>query len=152
MTNICHHMCFLCDVQEKKRKASSQGQGRMYVAKDESAAAAFNQGRSMQGLQEVPLGQRAMSTSGRDGIVTARCVPLLLLDSLLPFRSRLPPSTCPFLLFTAVSLPLLYLLRPVANGTAPDWLVYMAKGSFLLWVGGRGGGGVSTFQTQRVTV
>ena len=64
---------FLClMLQGKKRKASSQGQARMYVAKDESAAAAFNQGRSMQGLQEVPLGQRATSTSGRDSVVTAR--------------------------------------------------------------------------------
>ena len=44
----------------------------MYVAKDDSAAAAFNQGRSMQGLQEVPLGQRATSTSGRDSTVTPR--------------------------------------------------------------------------------
>lgn len=61
-------------MQEKKRKASGQGQACMYVAKDDSAAAAFNQGRSMQGLQEVPLGQRATSTSGRHSVVTARCV------------------------------------------------------------------------------
>lgn len=65
--------CVMAHVQGKKRKASSQGQARMYVAKDESAAAAFNQGRSMQELQEVPLGQRATSTSGRDSVVTARC-------------------------------------------------------------------------------
>lgn len=129
-TDIHHHMCFLCGVQEKKRKASSQGQGRMYVAKDESAAAAFNQGRSMQGLQEVPLGQRATSTSGRDGIVTARCVPLLLLcffTSLLQSTSAfyLPPDVC-----TAVSVQLLYLLRPFASGTARCWLMFSYVG---LW-------------------
>ncbi|KAA6424642.1 MAG: nucleolar 10-like [Trebouxia sp. A1-2] len=56
----------------KKRKASSQSQPRMYVAKDESAAAAFNQGRSLQGLQEVPLGQRAPSSSNPSSAVTAR--------------------------------------------------------------------------------
>ncbi|DBA73463.1 TPA: hypothetical protein ACH3X1_011491 [Trebouxia sp. C0004] len=56
----------------KKRKASSQSQPRMYVAKDESAAAAFNQGRSLQGLQEVPLGQRAPASSIPGTVVTAR--------------------------------------------------------------------------------
>ncbi len=63
-----------CVMQERKRKASSQGQGRMYVAKDDSAAAAFSQGRSLQRLQEVPLGQRAPSSSGRGTTVTARWV------------------------------------------------------------------------------
>ena len=78
-------------LQGKKRKTSSQGQARMYVAKDDSAAAAFNQGRSMQGLQEVPLGQRATSTSGRDSIVTARCASSLSLHfavSLLSFSNK----------------------------------------------------------------
>ena len=51
----------------------------MYVAKDDSAAAAFNQGRSMQGLQEVPLGQRATSTSGRDSVAAARYVAMRML-------------------------------------------------------------------------
>ncbi|KAL0045866.1 hypothetical protein WJX82_007078 [Trebouxia sp. C0006] len=60
------------DQKGKKRKASSQSQPRMYVAKDESAAAAFNQGRSLQGLQEVPLGQRAPSSSNPSSAVTAR--------------------------------------------------------------------------------
>lgn len=69
-------MHVLSPLQGKKRKASSQGQARMYVAKDESAAAAFNQGRSLQGLQEVPLGQRAPSSSGRGTTVTARQVGL----------------------------------------------------------------------------
>ena len=67
-----HGRCFWVTLQEKKRKASSQGQPRMYVAKDDSAAAAFSQGKSLQGLQEVPLGQRAPSSSGRDTTVTAR--------------------------------------------------------------------------------
>lgn len=56
--------------QERKRKRGSEG--RMYAAKDDSAAAAFSQGRSLTGLQEVPLGQRAVSTSGREQAATAR--------------------------------------------------------------------------------
>lgn len=96
----------MAHMQGKKRKASSQGQARMYVARDESAAAAFNQGRSMQGLQEVPLGQRATSTSGRDGVVTARCAssfpctfPLSctpLLQSRVKIRAALVLSDMPF--------------------------------------------------------
>ena len=44
----------------------------MYAAKDDSAAAAFSEGRSLMGLQEVPLGQRAASSTGRDQAPTAR--------------------------------------------------------------------------------
>lgn len=44
----------------------------MYAAKDDSAAAAFSEGRSLTGLQEVPLGQRAASSTGRDQAPTAR--------------------------------------------------------------------------------
>lgn len=87
--------CVYWCVQEKKRKASSQGQARMYVAKDDSAAAAFNQGRSMQGLQEVPLGQRATSTSGRHSVVTARyaAATVLCSSSLFAFPSSCFPSS-----------------------------------------------------------
>ena len=65
----------------------------MYVAKDDSAAAAFNQGRSMQGLQEVPLGQRATSTSGRNSVVTPRYTAATLCP---------PPLSLPFVLLVSV--------------------------------------------------
>ena len=39
----------------------------MYAARDEAAAAAFRHQQSLAGLEELPLGQRAPSTSGHTG-------------------------------------------------------------------------------------